>query len=101
MHIYYVKEDDFLYRFKTYSDLETLTGKKRTAMKDKLAEAVRQFFPKAEMSSQMGALWKGWIDLNGNAVPSLKQGNEWSTPRKYRTKNYRQNGINEDQGKAQ
>lgn len=77
MHIYYVKEDNYIFRFKTYSDLENLTGKSRKLMKGTLAESVKMFFPKAEFTGKTGALFKGWIDIKGNPVASLTKGNNW------------------------
>lgn len=78
MTIYYLKEDDYLYRFSSYADLENLTGKSRRLMKHNLASAIVEFFPNGQLCGRHGALIKGWTDLNGNPTASLKKGNSYT-----------------------
>jgi hypothetical protein len=78
MTIYFIKEDNYLYKFGTFHSLENYTGKCRKLMKATLAQSIRQFFPHAEMCASNGAFLKGWIDLNGNPVPSLSKGNSYN-----------------------
>lgn len=79
--IYYVKEDNYIYRFSSFSDLEILTGKSRALMRPTLAESIRQFFPRAEFCARPGAFYKGWLDINGMPTASLRKGNSWLTMR--------------------
>jgi len=82
MTIYYVKEENFLFRFSTFTDLENMTGKSRKLMKSSLAASIKHFLPRGEICGRNGAFLKGWTDLNGNPVPSLSKGNYYEDIRK-------------------
>ena len=81
MHTYYIKKSNKIYRFKTYADLANTVGVTEKAFRHSLVQCVRNYFPDCELSSHTGALFKGWIDLNGNPTASLMKGNYWENKR--------------------
>lgn len=76
---YYVKEDDFVYRFNGWSSLLKLTKKARDAYKSQLLIlAIASEFPKGtQVVGHDAALIKGWLTNKGDLVPSLRKGNDW------------------------
>lgn len=81
MHVYYVKKNNNIYRFKTYADLANTVGVTEKAFKHSLIQCVRNYFPGCEISSRTGALFKGWIDINGAPTTSHRMGNYWHSKR--------------------
>jgi len=77
MATYFLKQKDTLYRFSNFFEIENFTGKDRRLYNKSLAKTVRMIFPNGELAGYAGAHLKGWIDLNGEIIPSLIKGNTW------------------------
>jgi hypothetical protein len=77
MSIYFVKQDNRLFRFSSFFEVENYTGRDRNVFTKSLAKTLKTIFPEGELTGQHGAVIKGWVDLNGEVVPSLTKGNKW------------------------
>lgn len=76
MSTYFVKQKNRLFRFGSFRDLENYLGREINN-NFSLAHLIKTNFPGCAFRSKSGALLEGWIDMRGEAVPSLMKGNYW------------------------
>ena len=81
MPSYYIKQKNRLFRFTSFYDLENYLGCEVKQHTDSLAKLIKMHFPGGELRSRAGAFINGWIDMRGEAVPSLMKGNSWRPDR--------------------
>jgi hypothetical protein len=76
---YYIKEDDYVYRFTGWPSFLEMTKKQREEYGNSLLIlAIASEFPKGtQIVGHGAAMVKGWLTTKGDLVPSLKKGNSW------------------------
>ena len=75
--VYFMKNQNKIYRFSTWNDLLEFTNKPRNELRGTLAKVLRELFPLWEMSGIHGAILKGWIYDSGEPTSLYIKGNQW------------------------
>lgn len=73
---YYVRQENRIYKFSTWHDLENYTGKDKEVFQTKvLVKAIRQTFDNCRIIGKYGAKHEGWIDEADEPAHGLYKGN--------------------------
>ena len=76
MPSYYAKQENKIYRFDCWSDLEVLSGKDRSCYGRKsLSKAIRQYLGNCRTIGKWAAKLEGWIDENNQPTGQYEKGN--------------------------
>jgi hypothetical protein len=73
---YYVRQENRIYKFSTWHDLENYTGKDRSVFRTKvLVKAIGQSFKNCRIIGKYAAKNEGWIDEQDQPTHGLYKGN--------------------------